>query len=104
CARRNLEAATIFMALVIFCVDRTLAIRLRRSFKLAMGFGPYPLSLTESFAEFVENGLQLGFRLIGQLLFLANGLEHVRMIGPHFSQELRFKPRHVLHPDTVEIT
>jgi hypothetical protein len=35
-ARRSLEAATIFMALVIFCVDLTLAMRVRSAFKLGM--------------------------------------------------------------------
>ena len=37
CARRSLEAATSFMALVIFCVCLTLPMRLRRSFRLGMG-------------------------------------------------------------------
>ena len=36
-ARRSLEAATICMALVIFCVALTEAMRLRRSFRLGMG-------------------------------------------------------------------
>jgi hypothetical protein len=40
CARRNLAAATIFMAEVIFCVDLTLLIRFFKSFKLAIGQNP----------------------------------------------------------------
>jgi hypothetical protein len=35
CARRNFAAATIFIALVIFCVLCTLVIRRLMSFKLA---------------------------------------------------------------------
>ena len=37
CARRSLEAATSFMALVIFCVCLTLPIRLRSSLRLGIG-------------------------------------------------------------------
>ena len=36
-ARRSLAAATIFMALVIFCVDWTLRILRRKVFKLGIG-------------------------------------------------------------------
>jgi hypothetical protein len=41
CARRNFDAATIFIADVIFCVDLTLAIRIRSAFKLGMRRAPY---------------------------------------------------------------
>ena len=37
CARRSLDAATSFMALVIFCVCLTLPIRLRSSLRLGIG-------------------------------------------------------------------
>src|SRR4051812_717965 len=36
CARRSFDAATIFMAEVIFCVDFTLLMRVRSAFRLGM--------------------------------------------------------------------
>jgi hypothetical protein len=37
CARRSFDAATIFMAEVIFCVDLTLLMRVRSAFRLGIG-------------------------------------------------------------------
>src|SRR5437016_8153784 len=44
CARRSLEAATICMALVIFCVALVAAMRTRMSLRLAIFLRLYPLS------------------------------------------------------------
>src|SRR6187402_1051349 len=65
-ARRSLAAATIFMALVIFCVDWTLRILSRKVLRL--GIGP----LRELLGEVGQEALQLLVGLLGDLARVAD--------------------------------
>src|SRR6516165_5626324 len=60
-ARRSLEAATTFIAEVIFWVDLTLRMRLRRAFRLGTEWAP--LASREGPDEAVEELLQAFFNL-----------------------------------------
>src|SRR5678815_1113554 len=68
-ARRSLAAATIFMALVIFCVDWTLRIRSRKDLRLGIG---RQRSLGELLAEIGEERLQLVVGLLEELAIVAD--------------------------------
>src|SRR5215475_1554273 len=65
-ARRNLAAATIFMALVIFCVDWTLRILSRKVLRLGIGL------LRELVGEVGQEGLQLVVGLLDDLALVAD--------------------------------
>src|SRR3954452_19816499 len=71
-ARRSLAAATIFMALVIFCVDWTLRIRSRKDLRLGIG---RPRSLGELLGEIGEERLQLVVGLLDDLALVADRAE-----------------------------
>src|SRR6266404_1024870 len=68
-ARRSLAAATIFIALVIFCVDWTLRIRRRKVLRL--GISTYARS-GELLGEVDDKGAQLLFDVLGDLALLAD--------------------------------
>src|SRR5438067_1577983 len=103
CARRSLAAATIFMALVIFCVFRTERMRvrmMRREATLASG------RLGRRRAEDV---LELGKRLVerlahvvGQILLLAQEPQHFRVPGLHEVDQLAHVARHVRHFEAAD--
>src|SRR5205085_8745528 len=80
CARRSFAAATIFIALVIFCVFRTERMRVRmarseaiQASSLRRGGRP------EDVLEFGERLIQRGAHVVGQVLLLAQELEHLGM-------------------------
>src|SRR5476651_2780371 len=70
-ARRSLAAATIFMALVIFCVDWTLRIRKRKVLRLGIG-AERSLCLSELLDEVAEERLQLVVGLLDDLALVAD--------------------------------
>src|SRR4029077_18321848 len=65
-ARRSLAAATIFMALVIFCVDWTLRILSRNVLRLGIA------TLRELLGEVGHEGLQLVVGLLDDLALVAD--------------------------------
>src|SRR5258708_21493221 len=65
-ARRSLAAATIFMALVIFCVDWTLRILSRNVLRLGIA------TLRELLGEVGQEGLQLVVVLLDDLALVAD--------------------------------
>src|SRR5215472_17156757 len=65
-ARRSLAAATIFMALVIFCVDWTLRILRRKLLRLGIP------ALRELVGEVGQEGLQLVVGLLDDLALVAD--------------------------------
>src|SRR4051812_30025006 len=73
CARRSLAAATICMALVIFCVASTEAMRLRRSFSDGME-RLYP-PLRKRLGEGLDRALQLGPGVVREVARIADVLE-----------------------------
>src|SRR4029450_13400730 len=72
-ARRSLAAATIFMALVIFCVDWTLRILSRKVLRLGMGSRR---PLRELLGEVGQERLQLVVRLLDDLALVADRRQH----------------------------
>src|SRR4051812_6879343 len=99
CARRRREAATIFIAAVIFCVERTLRMRFRRSFRLAIGqFTPahdpgesrdrgfLSIELRKRPGEIVEEGGQRLFGRIGDLALSTDRSEQFGGPGTHIAQ------------------
>src|ERR1700722_4304257 len=77
CALRILLAATISMALVIFCVFLILAILPRISLAPAMSilYEPYPL--LERGEEFVAALLERGFDFLGQIRLRVDAFEQL---------------------------
>src|SRR5215471_1461798 len=83
-ARRSLAAATIFMALVIFCVDWTLRILRRKLLRLGIP------ALRELLGEVGQERLQLVVGLLDDLALVADrrqdgalgaqGIEHVLLV------------------------
>src|SRR2546425_8524432 len=74
CARRSFAAATIFIAFVICCVERTVAIRFLRALRLGTGLG------LEELPELRERGIDPRLHVVRQLLLLAQQPEHVRVL------------------------
>src|SRR5215472_17304318 len=91
CARRSFEAATICMALVIFCVALVAAMRLRRSFSEGMDGGcqmpdvELPRSdirqlssyLSERLSVIFDHALELGCGRVIEVARVANRVEDV---------------------------
>src|ERR1043166_2157600 len=78
CARRSLDAATIFIALVICCVFFTARIRRRRSIRDGMS-GRRGLSRRKVAGKFLDRGVECPFPLIVELLLLDDPAEHLWM-------------------------
>src|SRR5205085_12181576 len=80
-ARRSLAAATIFMALVIFCVDWTLRILNRKVLRLGIA------ALRELLGEVGQEGLQLVICLLDDLALVADRAQD-RALGAQRIQHL----------------
>src|SRR5918997_2176205 len=85
CARRSFAAATICMALVIFCVAFTEAMRLRRSF--SEGIERSYLSLRERLGEGLDGALELGPVVVREVARGADALEDLRMAASHVAKK-----------------
>src|SRR5690606_1509289 len=104
-ARRSFAAATICIALVIFCVALTEAMRLRRSFSEAMRL-PYPLvrrASDEVLGECVDLGLELGAQIVRQRLLLADRVQHRLAVRAHVRQQALLELRHLVDGEVVEV-
>src|SRR3569833_2226401 len=104
CALRNLDAATISIALVIFFVISTLLIMPRISYPAAMS--QYSLTLqcsSESFFEIGNRGGQFCFAVLVELLGIFNLLQQCAMAGFHEVVQSGFECQHALDLDVIEI-
>src|SRR5690606_7464311 len=88
------------IALVIFCVALTEAIRLRRSFNEAI---PYPSASGEVFRESVAVFLELGPQVVAQRLFLTNAFEHILAVRAHTGQKPLLELADLIDPQRIEI-
>src|SRR6185437_161612 len=80
CARRSFDAATICIALVIFCVALVEAMRTRMSLSDAIGLvlrAFYRCDLGERLGVAVDRGLQLLLGVAGQVARLAHVFQNV---------------------------
>src|SRR5262245_16708919 len=98
CARRILLAATISMALVIFCVLLTLAILTRISFVPAIG------SIRSGREEGLADLLEALFRFLAELGLLVERLQEVRMRGLREGLERRLEVHDLLAVHFIHIT
>src|SRR5882724_6679833 len=83
CARRSLEAATICIALVIFCVALVEAMRTRMSLREAIQLRPRgaPIHLGEALRVAFDRALQLRGRGVGEVAGLADIFQDVGVLG-----------------------
>src|SRR3954465_10791269 len=87
-ARRSFAAATICMALVIFCVAFTEAMRLRRSLSDGMPYSLLAVAASgEVLGEAVDLRLELAAQVVAQLLLLADAVQHRPAIGPEMGKQ-----------------
>src|SRR3954469_4870679 len=102
CARRSRDAATIFMALVICCVDLTA--RTRRRMSMREGTRLRHLGRRgERLAEFLEGRVQLALQRIVERLFLGELRHHRRAAGVEVAIQLDLVDAELLDRDRVEI-
>src|SRR5687767_1702173 len=106
------------MALVIFCVALTEAMRLRRSFKLGIE-RPYPLRksgwilrerkslrerpLRERLGVALDNVLELRFRVARQVLRSADGFEEIGVLATQEREQTILEGAHPVEGQGVEI-
>src|SRR3954466_11187742 len=112
CARRSLEAATICIALVIFCVALVAAMRTRMSLRLAIGLD---LSACRGAARHhrnclrkclrirVDRSLELGGGGVIEVLAVADDVEDALMLGTHQRQQTLLERVHPIDRDGVAV-
>ena len=105
CARRSRDAATIFMAFVICCVDLTARIRRRMSSNDGMVFYAAAVfcAAAKSFAELLQRRVQLGLELVVDLLLLGERREELRLARVEELVELLFVGANGLDRHRVEV-
>src|SRR5689334_14731950 len=106
CARRSLEAATICMALVIFCVALVAAMRTRMSLRLAMSNCSRSLPMPpsgECLGVAVDHALELGRIGIGQITAFADAVEQIGMLAAQQRQEPALERTHAGDIDGIKI-
>ena len=77
------------MARVIFCVLLTLEMRFRKDFR--SGNGVSPLRCDEALAERLQNGIELGFDVVGDGLLFTQLFPEVRMLFVDMSIDFAFE-------------
>src|SRR5262249_28117225 len=98
CARRSFAAATIFIALVICCVERTVALRFRRAFRLGMD------SRREVLPEVRERGVELDLHVVRQVLLLADQLQDVGVLCLEEGVELALVALDRAHRQGIQVS
>src|SRR5215813_5766644 len=93
CARRNFDAATICMALVIFCVALVAAIRLRRSLSEAM-VQRTTLRSGERPGVIVDDGLELACGPVVEVPRIADRVENVGVLVAQQPQQALLEGAH----------
>src|SRR6478672_5013454 len=101
CARRSLEAATIFIALVICCVDLTARIRRRMSRREGISDGRL-LRRGEGLAELGQRLTEVALERIVDLLLLGEGGEQLRATRIEEGVQVTFVIAHLLDWHPVE--
>src|SRR5205814_10644205 len=103
CARRSLDAATIFIALVICCVDLTARMRRRISNRDGMlGCGGF-LRGREVLPELLQRLVQILLDRVVDLLLVRQGRDQLRLAGVEEAIELRFIRAHRFHRHRIEV-
>src|SRR3974390_723678 len=122
-ARRSLEAATICMALVIFCVALVEAMRTRMSFKLAIAANlpssstpsPHPRGrgdqnracarseLSKRLGVTLDHRLQLAGGVVREIAGLADAVEDVDILAAQERQQAVLESAHLVERERVEI-
>src|SRR5688572_9915307 len=112
CARFRREAAIIFIALVICCVDLTARIRRRRSISDGICIGPWGLSggrprrclrgRGELLRELLQRRFQSGLDLVVEGLLLRDAGDDAGVARLEEAIELLLVTQHVLDGDAVE--
>src|SRR5262245_22297028 len=106
CARRSFEAATICMALVIFCVALVAVMRTRMSLRLAMSNCPRSLPMPpsgECLGVAVDQAFELGRIGIRQVTALADAVEQIGVLAAQQRQEPGLEWSHASDVHRVKI-
>src|SRR3954452_16214835 len=106
CARRSLEAATICMALVIFCVALVAAMRTRMSLREAIpdqSCGVRSLISGEGLGVVVDHVLELAGSGVVEIARVADLVEDVAVLAAQQRQQVGLELAHLRHLDLVEI-
>src|SRR5262245_1856279 len=107
CARRSFDAATICMALVIFCVALVAAMRTRMSLRLAiqsiLANADASSSSGERLGVAVDHAFQLRFGVGGKVGGLADVFEDVVVLGPHQRKQALLECAHPGDRERIEI-
>src|SRR6185503_590485 len=106
CARRSLDAATICMALVIFCVALVAAMRTRMSLRLAMSYESRSLPIPSSGERLrvaVDHALELGRIGIREVAALADAVEQICVLRAHQRQQPAFEGAHTADVHRIKI-
>src|SRR3954471_16001601 len=112
CARRSREAATIFIAFVICCVDLTARTRRRMSKSEGISYCSSPRALRrgglarggERLAELLQGLIEIRLDRIAQLLLGRERREELRAARVEELVQVRLVGAHVLDRHGVEIT
>src|SRR5918994_37667 len=106
------------MALVIFCVALTEAMRLRRSFKLGIErpylsgdpgscengvFTKKTLSLRERLGEVLDHVLELRFRVARQILRGADRVQDVGVLAAQQREQTILESAHAIERERIEV-
>src|SRR5262245_33093276 len=105
-ARRSRDAATIFIALVICCVDLTAGMRRRRSNTEGMGVALPRGRLrrrSERVAEFLERRVEVGLERVVDLLLVGERGQEIGLARLEELIEIGLVAARVLEGDGVEI-
>src|SRR4051794_11432584 len=104
CARRSFEAATICIALVIFCVALVEAMRTRMSLRLAIqSFPRAAAALGKALRITIQRGLQLAGGGVGKIAGLSDVLKNVGVLGAHGIEQAFLERAHALDRNRIEI-
>ena len=107
CARRSFAAATICMALVIFCVALTEAIRLRKSFSEGMvspvHICPGAANSREVLGVGINNRFEFCRGLVGEILRGANRIEETGVARAQEREEPVLEGPHTVNRKCIEV-
>src|SRR3984893_17359351 len=107
CARRSFAAATICMALVIFCVALTEAIRLRKSFSEGMvspvHICPGAANSSEVLGVGIDNRFEFCPGLVGEILRGANRIEETGVARAQEREEPVLEGPHPVNRKRIEV-
>src|SRR5581483_11584578 len=103
CARRSFEAATICMALVIFCVALVAAMRLRRSLSEGMRAQSIPMRSSKRLGIAVDNALELGLGVLVEVAAFANGFKNILVLIVQKSEQPILEGANTIDRQRIEV-